>query len=322
MKKAIKLIIIYFTFLLLGIFLGTILYSLYLNTLSFVSGNEVKLFSISVFLKSAIHVSYCLVFLICPLICYYRIRHPAGIAQTIAYVILCFVTWFGLFPGVYYSNKLYVKHSKAKSEMIHLSEGYFRPGEEKIYFFTKDFDENKFIATSTGIIIDTSEEGIVTVEDVQDDFRLELNKSASPYKEIQLKKIFEKKGKAIPVNFETLISVAKRSFERGFFSYLNFLSLALVICAIYMLSSFFEWKLLNTTFIFFVTAAILSINSVYYSPAFINIKHKIGDNKFFEMLSGPIDDPVIFVFNNLITLIFVTIFVVRIIVKKHKNKNR
>jgi len=323
MKKAINLIINYFLFLLLGLIFGIILYTLYLNSLGFISGKEVKLFTIPVLLKSGIYVAFCLVFLICPIVSYYRVRHPAGLSQTIAYVIICLITWFGLFPGLFYANKAYNNHFKVKSEITHLSEGYFRPGDEKVYFFTKEFQQDKnYIYTTTGIVIDTSEDGKVTVENINDDFRLELNKSAQPYKEVQVKHLFDKKGRSIPIGLEKLVAAAKRSYERGIFSYLSFLSLAVLICMLYSLSTFFEWKLLNTTLIVFITSIILSFNSLYYSTSYSALKNKVADNRFFEMLSGYIYEPVIFVINNLVTLIFIIILVVRLIVKKHKNKNR
>lgn len=321
MKKALKLITTYFLILFFGLLLGTILYSFYLNVMKFVAGNEIVLFSFSELAKAGIYVSYCFIFLICPVISYYRVRHPAGFPQIIAYVIICLFTWLVFFPGVYFLDKVYEKHNEGTETSIHFSKGYFRPGDEKIYFFTKDF-ESKNDYKPNAVVIDTTEDGIVTFENVYDDNTFELSYLSNPYKEIQVKKSFNMRGNSIPVNFKMLIYVAKRAFSESFLSYLGFLSLAVSICILFAFSTFFEWRLINTTLIFFFTSLILSINSFYYSYSFISIKTKLTNNRFFDFMGNYISEPLIFVANNLFTIIFVIVIVVRVIVKNHKNKDR
>lgn len=321
MKKALKLISTYFLILICGLLFGTIMYSFYLNVRNFVAGNEIVLFSFSELAKAGIYVSYCMIFLICPVISYYRVRHPSGFPQIIAYVIICLFTWLVLFPGVYYLDKIYEKNNTEPEPAVHFSKGYFRPGEEKVYFFTKDLGSKNDYSPNT-VVIDTSDEGIVTFENLYDDYNFELTHLSNPYKEIQVKNSFNMRGNSIPVNFKMLIYVAKRSFSKNFLSYLEFLSLAVAICILFALSSFFEWRLINTTFIFFLTSLILSINSFYYSYSFISVKQKLTDNRFFTMLGRHIDEPLIFVANNLFTIIFVIVIVVRVIVKNHKDKDR
>ena len=124
------------------------------------------------------------------------------------------------------------------------------------------------------------------------------------------------------LNFKMLIYVAKRAFSESFLSYLGFLSLAVSICILFAFSTFFEWRLINTTLIFFFTSLILSINSFYYSYSFISIKTKLTNNRFFDFMGNYISEPLIFVANNLFTIIFVIVIVVRVIVKNHKNKDR
>lgn len=321
MKKALKLITTYFLILIIGLLFGTIMYSFYLNVINFVAGTENVLFSFSELVRSGIYVAYCLIFLICPVISYYRLRHVAGFSQIIAYVIICLFTWLVLFPGVYSLDKLYEKYSSEVDATTYLSKGFFRPGDEKVYFFTKDLDNKNDYSPNT-VVIDTSENGEVTFENIKDDFNFELNRLSEPYREIQIKKSFHMRGNSIPVNFKVLIYIAKRNFSESFLSYLAFLSLAVSICILFCFSTFFEWRLINTTFIFFMTSLILSVNTFYYSYAFLPFKNKLTDNRFFDMLGKYISDPLIFVANNLFTLIFVIIVIVRFMAKKHKNKDR
>ena len=121
MKKAINLIITYLLLLFIGWILGSVIYSIYLNSLNYVSGNRIKFFSLTDLVQSGIYVAYCLIFFICPVISYYRGRHPAGISQTIAYVLICLFTWGVLFPGVYYTNKAVEKKIKLDNQSVYLS---------------------------------------------------------------------------------------------------------------------------------------------------------------------------------------------------------
>ena len=98
MKKALKLAVIYLIILIFGTVLGTLLYSLYLNLLGFVSGREISFFSDEELFKSVFIVMPCMLIFIIPVISYYRIRHPGGILQLIVYMVLCLLTWALLMP--------------------------------------------------------------------------------------------------------------------------------------------------------------------------------------------------------------------------------
>lgn len=322
MKKALNLIITYFLFLIFGLIFGTILYSLFLDTMQFVIGDKSAIFSIDGLIKSGIYVGYCIVFLICPVICYYRVRHPAGIAQTIAYVFVCLFTWGVLLPGLNMLNSHLLNVNKYTATDTSFSYGYFRPSEDKVYYFTKDFKFKTLKGLeTTGVIIDTSEDGKVSVEQVFDNYTLNLNQLANPYKEIQEKTVFEENKKSIPLNFSTLISVANLSFEEGFTAYLAFLSLAVLLSIVYCFSNLFEWRLLNTTLIFFSTVSILFFNSFYYSSSFINMKIFLTDNKFFTVFEKIVNEPLLFVINNFVSIVIIVFMIVRTIVKKHKAKS-
>lgn len=321
MKKALKLITTYFLLLLCGLLFGTIIYSFYLNVLNFVAGNDIVLFSISELARAGIYVAYCMVFLICPVISYYRVRHAAGFSQTIAYVIICLFTWGLLFPGIILINKVYDKYNDSDNTRTFLSQGYFRPGDEHVYFFTKDFSENKnHMYDTVGVVIDTTDDGIVTVENVSDDYKMELKQLAYPYKEIQVKQSFFMRGNTVPITFSTLIYEGKKSFGKGIIPYISFLSLALLISVLYIFSNFFEWRLLNTTVIFVFTSVILSVNSIYFSTSFDFIRNKISSIGFFETLSKYMDNPLLVCTNLFLTIIIIVVWIVHTAIKNHKNK--
>lgn len=321
MKKALRLILAYIIFLIGGLVLGTLAYNFYLNVIQFVTGREILLFNKADLFKSFFFIAYCCVFLICPVVSYYRIRHPSGISQTIAYVIICVITWGILFPGTYklesYCNQKY----KFTNERQPLTSGYFRKVDNKVYFFTKEFDSTSFSRGETSaIIIDTSENGKVTYENVKDYDTVEFNRKAKPYREILVKENFTEEAVSFPIDFNILIQKGKKSIDDGLLFFISFLSLALIICSLYGLTNFFDWKLLNSVLLFFGVMLILLINTYYYSPVFNNIKYKLTDNRFFSMCGKFANEPLLVVINLFFMLSFIVTGIIKFAVHKHGNK--
>ena len=323
MKKAINLLFTYLLFLLAGLIIGTFLYSFYINLQDFVAGREISFFSDGELYKSVFHIAYCMVFLICPLIAYYRIRHPGGIPQTIAYIILCLITWFALFPGIYKLNQFCDKYFLKESQKTYLSEGYFRQIGNKVYYFTNEFspDENGDVSASA-VVIDISDLGKVYFDTIVDDGNLELLNAASPYKEILVKETFSESLMSLPLDMNLLVAKQKEAFDTGFLSYLGFLTIALVICAMYGLTTFFEWKLINVSILTFGELFILVVNSIYYMPVLIDFKLRLISNVLIQKLGHVINDPLIFVINLLFTFIFVVIGVIKFVLHVHGKKEK
>lgn len=321
MKKAINLLIIYLVFLISGLVIGTFLYSFYLNLIDFVAGREIKFFEDKDLYKAIFYIAYCLVFFICPLISYYRIRHPGGVAQAIAYIIICLVTWFLLFPGIYKLNQFCDRHFFIESEKVTLSKGYFRELGNKVYYFTEEFstdEEGQLSANS--VVIDTSNFGDVYFDNIIDDENFDLLKAADPYKEILVKETFTEKILDIPYNMRILIEHQKMAFDDGFFAYLGFLSIALLICSLYGITSFFEWKLINVSILFITYLMILLMNSVYYLPVFLDIKERLMSNVLIEKLGNYINDPLVCVVNLIFTLLFVVVGIIKFVLHVHAKR--
>lgn len=322
MKKALNLILIYFIFLFSGIIAGTVIYSFYLNVLNYIAGREIILFRFADLLKSFFFIAYCMTFLICPIVSYYRIRHPGGFAQTIAYFLICIITWCGVFPGVYLLNNYCDTKFPIVESHESLSEGYFREVDGKVYYFTKDFEsENGNVPVSSVVTINTSEAGGVEYSTIRDLPSWDFNKKAAPYREIQVKENFTDKSFRLPIDFMVLIENAKKSFS-GLRYLLCFASLVLLICSLYGITSFFDWKLLNTVFLFFSAFIVLCVNTAYYFTGFEKVISKITNNSFFNMLGKNIDEPLLFVINLFVMLVFIVLGIVKFGVHKHREKER
>lgn len=324
MKKALKLFVIYLIVLITGTVLGTVLYSFYLNLLGFIAGREIKFFTDQELFKSAFYVMFCMLLLVLPLISYYRIRHPGGGLQLGVYIILCALTWVVLMPGSFllkdFCNRKFTFEKKTES----LSPDFFRKVDNDVYYFTQEFEVKAQgrAPEASAIIIDTSENGSVEYKTIGDYPNLDLNRKALPYREIQLKKIFGENENPVPVNFSLLNSMISGAYSGGLAHLLTLISFALLLCSVYGVSNFFEWRLLNSIMIFITTALILCLNSVYFTAQFDGIKARVLSIGFIRMLGGIVSEPLLFLINSFFALIFIATGIVRFAVHKHAKKAR
>ncbi len=314
MRKAINLIINYFIFLIAGIVLGGFLYSMYINVLNFIIGHEIKLLDSEDFIRSAFYVGLVYCFVICPLMAYYRIRHKGGIPQTVSFIIICLITWTIVFPALVKVKKVYYEHYPMSVKIPKLSGGYFRQNGDKVYYFTRDFFKNLITGDETStVIIDTSENGGVSVEHVADTPDFELYTAATPYREIELKKTFSENRIKIYINFAEIIERGSEALGKGLTFYLGFLSIAFALCALYAMTNFFNWRLLNAVFLAVAVTGILTLSCVYNEPVFDFIRNKFSRGAFFEFMSNYVDAPLLCVMNIVLGLVFIGAGIIKFI---------
>ena len=98
MKNALKLLWMYLTLLICGLFLITTILMLYTSVLNFVAGQENALFNFTNFIESFFTSAIIILVLVVPFIVYYRIRHVGGAIQFIFFVVLTLITWFAFLP--------------------------------------------------------------------------------------------------------------------------------------------------------------------------------------------------------------------------------
>lgn len=323
MKKALKLALIYLILLCVGLFFGTLFYTLYLNLLDFIIGYDADFFNHRDLYKAFFYIFYCMLILICPVISYYRIRHPGGVLQFIVYLVLCVITWLVLFPVGMRLNEFCNSRIDLSSDVEYLSSNYFRRIDDKVYYFTKDFSENDSgQAETNAIIINLTEDGEVEQQTVTNFPKEEFIQKAVPYNEYQLKQIFTSDESFIPVNFKTLISLGTTAFRLGLPYLMTLLSFVLLLCSVYGMTNFFDWRLINAVMLFIITTCILSVNSLYYEPLFDPVKQKLGSYGFFMACKKVISEPLLFLINCVSALIFILAGLIKIAVRKHAEKDR
>ncbi|MCR4579241.1 MAG: hypothetical protein K5681_02720 [Treponema sp.] len=322
MKKAINLIIMYFVFLIMGIVFGTLLYTMFSNLLNYVAGSNLQLFSVSSLFKSYLYMSYCMLFLSCPFLAFYRIRHPGGTSQGIAYIILCLVTWLLLLPANYKLTGFIANRFVEESEKTYLSKDYFRQGDNEIFYFTNDFSKSEYgtMQADAVVIHLNNEDSYVDFRPIRDIPSFVLNEKAAPFKEILVSETFLDKSKLSVVDFKILVEEACNSISSGFFYFLFYLSFGLVICSLYSLTNLFDWRLLNSSLLFLLTASVLGFNSGVVSPWLAGISEALSSNPIYKFLADWTSDPLIFVGNCLFTLIILIIWIVTSAIKRHNQK--
>ena len=325
MKKALHLIVTYFVFLILSIIFGTFLYMIFHNALNFIAGDRIIFFQLKVFLPAFLYISFGACFFICPFISIYRVRHLHGILQTAAYILICLITWIVIFPSVYYIEKKAQRFYQSEKQEKLLSKNYFRETEDKIYFITKNFspvlnDEGKIEYETNSVIMDKTENGIVTYEKISDSEPNGPKAKAKPFNEIGIKNAFKFEKIFSLLGIGVLVDVAKKSLEGGIWTYLQFLTLAFLLCSLYGISHFFDWRILNTYAIFVTTICIIFVNITYYMPIFEPFRVKINDFGFLEILSRHIEEPLLFTANTFFGIIFIAAGCIKYILHKVKKQ--
>ncbi len=323
MEKALKLFLMYLLLLFTGIILGTLFYSFYLNIQGFVAGQQLELFSLDTLINSLFYVSVIMCFLIFPLVSYYRIRHLGGIIQNISYILIVLLTFAVILPAILQIKKTYYYEHPAGNNISHLSGGYFRTSGDKVYYFTRDFYSNPVTGEdTTTVIIDTAENGKVSIEHVKESPDFELYKDAAPYKEVLVKKTFGNYGNILTDSVSILEERAEKAFSSGLTFYLGFLSAGLAFACIYGVTRFFKWKLLNAFLIIFNSILIFLTQSFYFSPYADRLKNSIGQSRVMLFLEDYMEAPVLVCFYLILSLAFVVMGIVTDLIIKHKKKKK
>ena len=324
MKKALKLAIVYLVVLIVGTIIGTILYSFYLNLLGFVSGREIVFFKDSELFKSLFYVIPCMLIFILPVIAYYRIRHPGGALQLIVYIVLCALTWVLLMPGSFKLYDFCNRKFSFKTEREYLSPDYFRKAGDNVYYFTQEFSVSSLgrAVEAPAIIIDTTEEGGVEFRKVVDFPSSDLNRKAAPFREVQLKSIFGDGENPVSIDFRLLMSMISGAYSGGLSHILTLFSFVLLLCSVYAITNFFDWRLLNAIILYITTALILCFNSIYFMTFFDPIKTRLMTSGALKAFGKVVSEPLLFICNILLAIILITGGIVRFAVRRHAAKVR
>ena len=317
MKKAFRLVLTYFLFLILGTAVGMFFYYVYLHLQGSVAGQQAEFFRKEDLLRVLFYVLGCLLLFVCPVMVYARISNKGGIAHFITFILLSCATWGVLIPLLGHYEEKILYNTKDSSKM--LTGGYFRENGDKVYYFTDDYNKNPYIDT-TAIVIDTTPEGTVEIEQIKASRDFILFRDSAPYSDILLKKTFGESDKQSIISFALIMEHAMTAFSKGWTFWLGFLSLGLLFISLYGAADLFRWRLLNSGFLMIMTFGIFCANTMYYHPVVTSFRRQYINNKsFFIFLGKYIDDPLLVLVNVTISLVFVIIGIVRFATRKKRS---
>lgn len=309
MKKAFGLVLTYFLFLIIGTAIGMFFYYVYLNIQSSVAGLPFEFFKKEDLLRVLFYVLGCFLLFACPAMVYVRISNKGGILRFIFFIILSCLTWGVFVPLLGHFEKKVSYDTKDSSKI--LTQGYFRQNGDKIYYFTNDYNKNPYLDT-TSIVIDTTPEGGVDVEQIKPSRDFILFRDSAPYSDILIKKAFGQSDSQPIISFAMIMERAMNSFEKGWTFFLAFLSLGLLLASLYGTADLFRWRLLNTGFLMIMTFCVLAAHTLYYHPVFTSFRRQYINGKgFFIFLAKYMDEPLLVLVNVVLSLIFIIIGIVR-----------
>lgn len=317
MKKALKLVLMYFLVLLIGTAIGMFFYTIYLSVQGAVAGTPFSLFNKTDLLRALFYVLLCMLIFVCPIMVYIRISNNGGIAHFITFILLSGITWAIGVPVLLHFESKAMYNFKDPSRM--LTGGYFRQNGDDIYYFTGDYNASPYVSTST-IIIDTTPDGEVDIQNIKPSQDFILFREAAPYRDSLIRKTMdEEQPHTSVISFSLIKQWASTAFAKTWTFWLGFLSLGLVIASLYGTASLFRWKLLNTGFLMFATFLILAANTLYFHPVFVSFRRQhIDTQRFFIFLAKYIDYPFLVLCNVFFSFVFLIIGIICFATRKKR----
>lgn len=235
------------------------------------AGTHLGFFSFDMFIHGIIVCFPFVAGFSCIAMVFYLIRHPSTpLFSVVVYFVIGITVWAVLIPQVLSLEKLGLFKSTNIWTENQLTEGYFRPSEYGVYYYSEISSQN----IAKGIYIDTS--GLSGVEDGLQSFD---NLQLSPVNSGFFADPLFANSSSITVVLEHIIQFAdlvrKEVFtvlESDYVSYLSFASLGLALLSLISVKSMSTWKLLNLSFVIILYVAICRINVLIFShPFFLRV---------------------------------------------------
>lgn len=295
MKRYFALTLDYLFLLVAGILLGTFFLVLSYDSTLLIAGRTIA-FSKDIIAHAYIQVVPEILFFIPCGMMLYKIRHlsnPTGSA--IAFLILCLLTWFGIFPlHNFLSSKISgnIVPLQEIQKQVTLSDSYFRKINGSTYYYL----ENHAQAIPKVVEIDSADPS----ENTPLITTLDVSEQTFPYKDPLVKQNMEGSN----VNYgNVIVSVIGQGFnawKNGFIAWLCFCSLGLALCGIYSFIRFSDWRLVNAFMCIGLTVVIIWFNHFYFTPEMTTFRNFVRDlfydkGAFSSLTKREVEVPLMFI---------------------------
>lgn len=268
---------------------GELVFVMYYNVQHLVAGNSTSFFSLAIFVAGFFTVFPIVVVLTPLLLTFYRLRHSGGgVLPVVMYFILCAAMWTVFYPTFI---RMKNKTSRTLPEVqTKLTSNYFREVGENNFFILENADEKN----ARGIVIDKTktDTSIISYANFSSE---DLQTVSFPFHDSLISQTVEKFPSWIQEGFFATASRAEYALRAGFKKWLGFLSFALALTAVYMLTFVSEWRLVNVAYFLIVEAGVFALNTLYYSDfanQFRNLQLPFFGNIFIS-----VDEPFLVLLN-------------------------
>lgn len=323
MRTVFSVLITYIIFLIFGAAACAALVMLFYGCLNFVVGQPLNLFSASSFLFG-LKVGIPVIAMVLPMFMFFsliRHSHKNKIVGSICICILSLGTWIGLMPLFYTYYDTYVKSAQPQSN--HLSSGYFRKSQDKIYYFTYVAPDGKVDGLAIPENLEMNED--FSTYEILNGSRIEMP-DADYFSDILVKQTID-----VPVvlnqaitDFAILTSAGIRAHKAGFIQYLLFCLIIVALLSCCSLLTFSQWRLINVLLVFVGTTITVKLNAIcfgriFYGSSWVNFIYDIN-TKLYEAGAGfgLVEQPVFLYINLLIIVVFALMGIINKAVSKTK----
>lgn len=323
MKNALKILLTYLLTLAIGIIVGVIVAVQFFTVFGTVAGQTLPVFTLDMISKAFFIIApVVLVFASLFLTLYVVRHHTKRVISAITYVILCAVTWVVLFPAFLVLRDKFEPQLtlETASEVNIVSPGFFRKSNHYIYY-TAENDYTDISLNSRGIAV--HKEGIaipmenarpaLEVQEVKNVSEI-LKREAAPFSDVLI-------GETLPgvhLNlayqiYDLFMELAVDAWHKGFAGWLFFLAFAFALCGAYAFVGISSWRMVSSVTVVFANIFVGAYNFLYYADAMASFR---ADSKSWGGFFMLIDEPLLFLVNCIVGIVFILIGVICFAVKK------
>lgn len=311
MKNALKMMLSYLMFLVIGTVVGILIIVEFLATVGLIAGRTQTIFANEFFIRAFFIVVPVIIVGSGTFLALYAVRHHAKKAvSAVTYVFLCLFTWLVIFPAflVFSESSSFLAQFDSVEKLAEtndapLSKNYFRRIGNFIYFITDETPKESrpiTINTVTGLQEEKSDSVVIFMESTDPGSMMFEVSSVSDILKVQAEPFTDTlirdtmSYEFLPLfyrSFDLLMATAKNAWDGGIINWIFFASLGCALCSVYAFIGMSRWRIINTLAVILMTAFIVVYNYLYFAGFIPIIDIPLGgifsriDNLFLELIN-------------------------------------
>lgn len=336
MKNALKMMLSYLLFLVIGILVGIVIIVEFLATVGLIAGRTQTLFAGDIFMRAFFIVAPVIIVGSGTFLALYAVRHHAKkVIAAITYIFLCALTWGIVFPAflIFAKSNTFLTQVESVENLAEindepLSKNYFRKAGKFIYYITNEFDNsNNAVAINpeTGLVEKEIDSVVIYIDGTHPEMMMYevsnvseiLKEQAEPFTDILIRDTMS--YELLPEfyrSFDFLMKNAIDAWEGGIIHWIFFASLGVALCSVYAFIGMSRWRIINTLSVIMATVFIMICNYLYLIGIFPAINIPWGG------VFDQIKHPLLALANFGVAAVFIIFSLIVSLVRSVKNRNR